>query len=99
MVDGPPEDVNPLVNMEENIPCIAHSSMALQPVWEEFSIGRSDARMQLPCDGESEGKSGQDDNEVAAANLDLDSIDGDGTAPKKEKDFRAGKNNPSLFVL
>jgi hypothetical protein len=59
--------------------------MALQLVWEEFSIGRSHGRMHLPCNGKSEEESGQTDNEIAAVNMDLESVDYEGTAPKEEE--------------
>jgi hypothetical protein len=72
LVYSPPKDINPFANIEENIPCMTHLSVALQPVWEEFSIGRSHGGMRLPCDGESEQGSGQADNEIAAVNMDLD---------------------------
>jgi hypothetical protein len=74
LVHGPPEDVDPLANMEESIPCATNLSMAWQPVWEEFSIGRSHDRMQLPCNGASEEESGQADNEIPALNVDLDAV-------------------------
>jgi hypothetical protein len=70
--------------MEDSIPCIAHVSVAGQPVWEEFSIGRSHGGMQVPCDGESEEQSRQVDKEIAAGNVDLNSVDDDGTAPEEE---------------
>jgi hypothetical protein len=39
----------------------------------------------VPCDGESEEELGQADNEIAAVNVDLDSVDDDGTALGKEE--------------
>jgi hypothetical protein len=53
-------------------------------VWEEFSIGRSHDRMHLPCDGESEYEPGRADNEIAAMNVDLDSVGDEQTAPEEE---------------
>jgi hypothetical protein len=84
LVYGPPEDIDPLVNMEQSIPCITHLSLGLQPMWAEFSIGRSHGRMQLPCDGESEEESRQADSEITAVNVDSDSVDEDGSEPEEE---------------
>jgi hypothetical protein len=41
--------------------------------------------LQLPCDGELEEESGQAGNEIAAVNVDLDSVGDDGTAPEEEE--------------
>jgi hypothetical protein len=85
LVYGPPDDIDSLVNMEESIPSVAHLSMGLQPVREEFSIGRYHSRMRLRRHGKSEEEPGQADNEITAVNVDLDSINDNGTAPEKEK--------------
>jgi hypothetical protein len=53
----------------------------------EFSIRRSHSEMQFPCDGVSEEESWQARNEIAAANVDLDSVDDNGTAPEKEEEL------------
>jgi hypothetical protein len=69
-----------------------------QPVWEEFSMSRSCGMMQLPCDGESEEEQGQVDSEIAAVNVDLDSVDDDGITPEEEE-LPGEESNLSLFVL
>jgi hypothetical protein len=41
--------------------------------------------MLLPCDRESEEESGQADSDIAAVNVHLDSVDGEGTAPEEKE--------------
>jgi hypothetical protein len=59
--------------------------MALQLVWEEFSINQSHGRMHLPCNGKSGEESGQTDNEIAVVNMDLESVGHEGTGPEEEE--------------
>jgi hypothetical protein len=59
LVHGPPKEIDPLVNMDQNIPCILRLSIPLGLVWEEFSIGPISWH---PGKGKSEEKSGQVDS-------------------------------------
>jgi hypothetical protein len=71
--------------MEESMLCTAHLSMALRPMADEFSICQSHDGMQLSCYGESEEESRQADSEITAVNVDLDSLDDNGTLPEEEE--------------